>query len=483
MSDGAQLVSWRDYEGVEGFGAATQADVDDLNKALTAGQEINPPGVVTAGDGFALRVESLERTLRNTTYKMDHLRFFKAIPKVAAYNTVEEFNQIQSYGENPDAGYIDEGDLPEEDDAKYERKFAIVKYLGTVRRVTHVMSLVKPAHGNVIAQETINGTMHLLRILERGLFYARSDLSALQFDGFEKLLLDEAPAANIIDLRGKPLSEDFLIDGALTISDQPNYGTPTHLHVNPKTKADLVKTFFPKERYDLFQKTDTGLVGLDIKGFTSPAGDVRFEPNVFVNDGGGPGAAAVGDAAKRPGTPTVSTAATTPVEATAKFEADDAGDYFYVIQAVNRYGRSAPVDLAAGPAAVTVAEGDKVTWGMTPGGATAVDWYEVFRTKVDGASGTERLILRVPNTAGAGEETIDDLNDSLPGTTSAFLFQQNIESLSFKQLAPMVKIPLATIDSSIRWMQLIYGVPTLYTPGKNVLYRNVGRAANFVGQP
>lgn len=86
MSD-SNLVSWRDYEGVEGFGSATQEDVNDLNKALTAGQDINPPGSVTAGDGFALRVESLERTLRNTTFKMDHIRFWKAIPKVAASTT------------------------------------------------------------------------------------------------------------------------------------------------------------------------------------------------------------------------------------------------------------------------------------------------------------------------------------------------------------------------------------------------------------
>jgi len=56
------MVSWRDYAGVEGFGQSTQADVDDLNKALAAGQDINPPGSFTAGDGFALRVESLERT-------------------------------------------------------------------------------------------------------------------------------------------------------------------------------------------------------------------------------------------------------------------------------------------------------------------------------------------------------------------------------------------------------------------------------------
>src|SRR5262245_5918211 len=118
-SSEANLVSWREYQGVEGFGEASRQDVNDLNKALVAGQDINPPGSVTAGDGFAMRVESLERTLRNTTFKMDHIRFWKSIPKVAAYNTVEEFNQIQSYGENPDAGYIAEGGLPEEDDSRY----------------------------------------------------------------------------------------------------------------------------------------------------------------------------------------------------------------------------------------------------------------------------------------------------------------------------------------------------------------------------
>ncbi len=218
------MVSWRDYAGVEGFGHTVMEDVDDLNKALAAGQDINPPGSFTAGDGFALRVESLDRTLRNTTYKMQHIRFWRNIPKLPAYNTVEEYNLITQYGGNPDAAFIDEGDLPEEDDSIYERKFSVVKYLGTVRRVTHVMSLVKPAHGNVIAQETVSGTMHLLRTIERNLFKGDSTLSALQWDGFEKLMLDNAPATNIIDLRGRPLTEDNLIDGALTIQDAPNYG-------------------------------------------------------------------------------------------------------------------------------------------------------------------------------------------------------------------------------------------------------------------
>ena len=153
MGINTDMVSWRDYEGVEGFGSASPEDVDDLNKALTVGQDRDPPGSVTAGDGFALRVESLDRTLRNVIYRAEHLRLFKAMPKVAAYNTVEEYNQIQGYGQNDDSAWIAEGDLPSETDSSYERKFAVTKYLGTTRIVSHVATLVKPAHGPIVAQE------------------------------------------------------------------------------------------------------------------------------------------------------------------------------------------------------------------------------------------------------------------------------------------------------------------------------------------
>lgn len=57
------MVSWKDYEGLDGFsGSASQQDVDALNKALLVGDSVNAPGAPVAGDGFAMRVESLERT-------------------------------------------------------------------------------------------------------------------------------------------------------------------------------------------------------------------------------------------------------------------------------------------------------------------------------------------------------------------------------------------------------------------------------------
>lgn len=465
------MVSWKDYDGIEGFGQASADEVANLNKALTAGQDISKPSVA-AGEGFALRVESLEATLKVTTFKMKEIRFWKAIPKIPAYNTVEEHNEQSSYGQNADNLWIDEGDLPESDDSTYERQYAVIRYMGTTRKVSHVATMIKPAHGNIVAQETVAGTMHLLRGLERNLFIGDNSLSSLQFDGYRKLLADNAPATNIVDLRGAYLTEDILSDACRTVMDAPNYGQSTHFHINPQVHGDLAKTFFPKERHGTFDAKN-GVIGLNLDGFQGPSGVVKFEPNVFIDDGGAYNAAALGDSTKRPGTPTISTSLAAS-GTTSQFTADDAGSYYYTIVACNRYGKSAPVDANEAGGAFAVAAGEDVTFGVTPAGS-ATAWYEVYRTKKGGADGTERLIQRIVNSNTTSEQVITDTNANLPGTYNGYLFQQNLESMSFKQLAPMVKIPLATIDTSIRWAQVIYGVPVLYAPGKNLLFKNIGR--------
>jgi hypothetical protein len=475
-----QNVSWQDYAGLDGFGGGAfgPAELEAINKALTVGQDINNPGAAP-GQGFPLRVESLEATLKNLTFQMSHIRLWKAIPKIPAANTVEEFNEISSYGVS-DQGFVAEGALPNEDDSTYARRYAVIKYLGTTRKVSHVATMVRSATGNIIANETVNGTMLLLRMVESALFYGDSALSDLQFDGFSKMIASRSPASNVVDLRGQPLDEDVLQDISLILSDAPNYGVPTHMHMNPRVKADLVKSIFPKGRYDVFNKPDSGMIGLDSKGYVSPAGDVVFEPNTFITDGGSPTAAAVGDASKIPGSPTISTAATSPVDALSKFGADDAGSYWYYIVAHNDYGHSAPVAVSG--AAIAIAAGDKMTFGVTPA-AAGVKWFQLYRTKMGVAApalSDYRLIAKIPNAAGAGATTVNDYNGVLPFCTEAFLFQQNVQALSFKQLCPMIKIPLATTDANIRWMQFLYGTPTLYAPGKVLKVINIGRAAGSI---
>lgn len=439
------MVSWKDYAGLEGFGSGSGEEVADLRKALAAGQDINAPAAA-AGEGFPLRVESLENTLKVVTYRMDDVRMWQAITKLPAFNTVEEYNRLESYGAGV-AAFISEGDLPTADDSQYSRQYTVIKYVGTTRAVTHVMSLVRPAHGNVVAQETVNGMAWLLKQIERGLFFGDSSLIPVQWDGLEKLITDGAPNAtlNTIDMRGKPLNEDVLNDGCLIVKSEPNYGRATDLHCADGAFSDLAKQFYPAERINLPPAGwQNGMVGLNIQGFYSQFGPVKFNPNVFVQFGPPVGTGTVGNAAQIPSTLTESVAPAAAPASGSLFIATDVGDYYYKARAINRYGKSAPVAMT-GP--VTVAAGDSVTMTFADG-ATAGTAIEVYRTDKDGAAGTERYMTTV---ARSGATTaFEDKNENIPGTSKAFLVQQNLEYFSFKQLAPAVKIPLATIDTSIR---------------------------------
>lgn len=469
------FVSWRDYEGLEGFGASSAVEVQELRKALAAGADINPPGV-TAGQGFPLRIESLEKTLKVVTYRMDDVRLWKNVTKLPAYNTVEEYNRLREYGSGV-AGFIAEGDAPSTDDSTYSREFTIIKFAGTTRSVTHVMSLVRPAHGPVIAQETVNGTAWLLKQIETKLFFGNATNIPVEWDGLDALIRAGAPTANIIDLRGAPLSEDILNDACLTVKTAPNYGRPTDLYCADGAYSDLAKSFYPAERFPLNPAGwQDGMVGLSIKGFHSMVGPVMFNPDVFLEFGAAPSASAIGDATKRPSAPTESVApADGGADPLSQWTASWIGDYYWKVVAVNRYGKSAPLTMT-GP--VTSVLAHKITMTVADG-ATAGTCFEVYRSTKGGAAGTCKLMMTVARTGAT--TVITDNNIYLPGCSSAFLIQQNIEYFSFKQLCPFVKIPLATIDTSIRWMQLLYGAPTVYAPGKSVIFQNVGRAPASVG--
>jgi len=485
-----EFVSWRDYEGladgmmgseggsIAGLGSAS--DVAELNKALMAGSAINNPGA-GPGEGFPIRVESLDSTLFNVTYRAKDVKFWKSLYKDAAFNTVEEFSRLDSYGSG-NAVWMGEGDLPAEDDSEYSRQYTRIKFMGTVRRVSHVMTLLRSAVGNVVARETVNGTLFMLRQLERTLFDGDENLIGVQMDGLEKILtnswgataLDDGywsgyEADNVIDLRGAPLTEDHIADMAERLVAEPNYGQPSDLWLPTGPMKDLSKIMYPKERYDLPAPRD-GLAGISISGVTTPFGNIRLNPDIFMPDSSLANANGVGAAAQRPNAPVVAAPAS-PVYAgadTTYWAAGDAGTYFYRVVACNRFGKSAPVNSAA----IVVAAADSVTIQVTDGG-NATSYYEVYRTEAAGAVGTARLIMRVPRTAAV--QTITDLNRFLPGASRGYMLTQSSEVLKFKQLAPMSKIPLATIDTSVRWAQIMYGALQVMKPLQNGMFINVGR--------
>jgi len=458
-------VSLKDYEGAAGFGMNPFGMVEDINKALSAGYQ--NPG--QAGGG-ALRMESLEATMRIVTFTQANIKLWRALPKLPAFSTVEEYTIQTSYG--GDAGiFTREGELPQASDAAYERKVAQVKFMGIQKEITHPQMLVRPAHGSVLALETQNGAIKLLEQIERKLFTGNSLIVPEEFDGLFKQITDDSYAAtqNVLDMRGGPITEDSLEEAANLVVEA--YGVPTDLYMAPRALSDMAKQFYPRERVNLPAAID-GKVGLAVTAFQSNAGLIAFQNNIFLRSGKNNGvksAPVSATAVRAPSAPTVAVAdpgATTG----SKFRAGDAATYIYKVSAANRFGESAS-GTSAGQA---VAAGESINVTITDGGgADGATGYNVYRSSAGGAAGTCQFLTQVQRVGASATTVFADLNLTIPGCSNAYLLQMNLQNLSFRQLAPMIKIPLATLAASVRWMQLIYGTPIVYSPRRNVIFTNV----------
>jgi len=335
-------------------------------------------------------------------------------------------------------------------------------------RVTHVANTIRAAHGNVIAQETQNKTMELLKLTENALFFGDSALIPEQMDGLEKLILAGAPS-NVVDLRGGSLTESNFNDMLLAIRE--NYGTATDAYFTPGAFSDLAKTVYERQRFAVAPAP--GVLGSQVTAFQGQHGKVNLHDHIFIQPGQLALAGGLGKTEKRPLAPTISVQPAAAPNAASQFGVGTNGTYFYRVVAGNRFGLSAPVDTAG----VAVAVGDQVTFTITDGGQ-ATTFYEIYRTAVGAAAATAKLMIRVPRAAGTPLTVITDQNEDLPGTSKGFMLMQNNRSFALSQLLPMTRIPLATIDTSIRWAQVLYIGLKMYAPAKNLVIKNIGRAAN-----
>lgn len=464
------MISMKDYEGYHGFGQLAQVEVDELSKALGAGYQ-NPP----VSGSNALRVESLEQTLRVLTFTQAHVQFWRDIPKLPAFSTVEEYNVQTSYG-SEGGMFTRAGELPQVQDASYERRTALVKYVTTQREVDHPTTLVRPAHGNVVAQETQNGGVWILERIERALYTGRSDIISEAWDGLDQQIRSDPSAANIaiIDLRGGILTEDNVEDATNRVIEA--YGVPTDLYAAPKALSSMVKQFYPRERFNMPAPVD-GTVGMSVNRIRTQAGLINLKGNIFLRSGKNnsvKNAPVAANAVRAPVVPGASAANNAGPVTASLFGSGDVGTWRYKVTSVNRFGESA---ASAGTSAAINAALDTITLTITNNSDSSdpTTGYNIYRTPVvGGVAGTEQYLTQVPRIGGAATTTFVDVNRFLPNTSRAYLKQMNLQAISFRQLAPMMKIPLATIALSIRWAMLMYGMPIVYATRKFTIFDNVG---------
>lgn len=475
-------------------GVSSQGELAELQKAIAAGEITGRETTDSLTDsGAPLKVESLENTLKVITWKENDVVLWKKVPKLPAYNTVEEYNQLVSYGDDGLGAFNNEGELPMEADSVYARRAQLVKFMGVTGAVTHPMQLVTTMIGDVLQREIQNKIQWLLHKADVALAYADSNVVPQQFNGFYQQhatgvvnnQLDSAltpvqyqaylDSNNVVDLGGSRLSEDAIETAGLGIIE--NYGYGDTLMAPPEVLSNFVKAFHESKliQPNTAALTD-GVMGQRVRSFMSQFGEIGLEYDKFLKasrprlPGSGKQNPKAPDA---PGVPTVGI-----VGGEGFFPNGTAADYLYAVAAVNRYGEG---DLVPGTGAITVGAdvGDALDITFTPGSGTypptgyviylsepgGTRYYPIHRfSAAQHAAGW--------NGAGAGAARVK--YQIWPNTESAFLIENDIQIWSFKQLAPLMKMDLAVLEPARRFMVLLYGTPQLYAPKKMVKFINIG---------
>lgn len=478
------MVGLKDYEGYNlggfsngigagGGGQISAAELADLNKALTVGNQ--SPRMV---GGAPLQAQSLETTLRYLTFTTEHIQLWKDLPKTPAFSTNVEFTVATNYGAEV-GGFVTDGDPGQVIDGNYERRNAFIKFLALQGEVVHSTLLTRPAHGDVMAIKTREVTTALLKILEQALFFARQDINPQAFDGFDQILRKDSllgdanpNTPNILDLRGGPLTTDYVEAAQNTIVEATGRGSV--LYMASKALSSISTQYQQKERVPLPTASEGYAVGTPVKQYNSSGGPIYFKTNYFLRSGKVNGkklAPTSASSTRAPTAPTLAVAPSTPASPSL-FVAADAGAWNYVATAVNNWGESAK---SASIAQTLVAAGDIFTATVTDGGGSfPATGYNLYRVKTAGAgAGKEEFLYSVVRVGAAATSVFIDTNRYLPGTSRAYLFQMNTEAVNIYQLAPMMKIAMATQALSVRWAQCIYLVPVLYALGRLVIFDNV----------
>jgi hypothetical protein len=479
------------------YGSASQEQLQELLKAIQAGHETAAGG--SNETGFALRPESLEATLKNLTFRDEHVQLWKQLPKSRAFNTIEEFNQLSSYGTESFSAFTQEGELPAADDSTYLRKLTKIKFMGTLRAVSHPMGMVTSAHGSVIDQETVNGTLWLMRQVEKALIFGDETTNSAAWDGMVKQIavppsnktMYEDPSActgNILDLKsastGKAtaLTEDSLDTVCEDVYGSGNFGKLTDVYYSTAAHRQFARDVLGSSSGNIRVNVDNLQggplkAGYTMSAFASQFGDVNLKPNVFMtprkvtqatiaahgNDDSSKGTV-------KPAAPSFTI--THSNEAGVVWNAT--GFYTYTVVAVNSGGSSAGATIKSDD---TEDVSTKLALTITPGAGGTPDGYIIFRSKVNALAGgdanTELFeIGRVKDSGGATTSYVDK-DQIVAGSSMALAFTMNTDVCAFKQLAPFTKIPLAQIDLRTRWAQVLYGAPVLYAPQKCALIINI----------
>ena len=467
-------------------GLVSADELEQLQKAITAGYGYaGKPTDLTYGG--VIQTESLESTLKSVTFDMKNLKFWPSLSIDKASNLFEQYNRLTAYGDDA-SPYIGEGGAPQESDSTYVRDGQRICFFGTRRKVSHQMTLVRTTVGDVVASQAKEGTMDILKKLERELYWGNayfvnaagmqtgsvSDMpvASISMNGLlQQLLKGDADsqqqsgdfqgygayASVVYELNGATVAQDDI--EALSVILLENFGNPSELHAEPAVISAFVKQFYPQFRSAPGLANQT--VGYDVSKVQTTCGAMDLKPNLFLRSKGVVRPQAVN--ANCPSIAGVSIAGSRASGTTTL----PAGSYLYALTLVNDFGESAPIYMGS---AVSASAGDVVTVTISGSIPAGVKSYKLYRSAPGAAASTSAFIC---NSKVAS--TVVDANVKLPGLGEGFLLDMSAECMRFKQLAPLSKINFAIVTTALEFAIVLYGALFIYTPRFSGVFRDMGR--------
>lgn len=473
-------------QGVE-QGIVSPAEIESLQKALTAGYGYaGAPTELTHGG--VLQTESLEAGLKSITFDMKNLKFWPAITIDKANNLFETYNRLVSYGGDSEP-YMGEGGAPQEEDSTYVRDGQRIVFFGTRRKVSHQMTLVRTSVGDAVEQQSKEGTMHLLKKIERELYWGHSHFVGI--DGVQRASVADLPASSISmngllyqikraeddaqqrsgdfegygeyepvvkSLDGRTINQDDVEELAVVLLE--NFSAPSEIHLEPKVLSSFVRQFYPQFRSEPGLANQT--VGYDVSKVQTSAGTMDLKPNLFLKPRDRARPKAVNKGA--PSIAGLSVTGAAQGAATGKLAA---GDYIYKVTFVNDFGESSPIEAAP----VTAVADDSIDLTIAGAIPAEVKYMRVYRTAPGGAAASARFIGNYKN----GIAVIKDINDKLPGLGEAFMLDMSADVMKFKQLCPLSKLSFAVVTTALEFAIVLYGSLVVFCPRFLGAWQNVGK--------
>lgn len=441
---------------------ALQGFTEIASKTLTTGHQINPGEQV---DGSALRREFLDDQITMLTWTEGDLEFYRDVPRRPSVSTVAQYDVYLRHGKVGHSRFVAEIGVAQISDPSVRKKNVNMKFVSDTKQISLAAGLVDSIQDPTRIL-TEDGVAVVAKTIEWASFYGDADLSdntdpdsGLEFNGLAKLI----DKNNVVDARGKSLTQELLNKAAVVVSK--GYGRATDAYMPIGVQADFVNQQLAKQTQLIRDNSDNVTMGFNVQGFNSARGFIKLHGSTVME------LENILDESMMP-------APTAPLQPSVKAAVQtgkggrfEVGTEVYKVVVHSDEAESIPSE-AVTAAIANATDGVQLTVTITGMYQQRPQYVSIYRQGYE--TSQFYLIDRVPASKIEGQTlTYLDKNETIPETADVFVGEMNPAVIHLFELLPMMRLPLAQINATITFSILWYGALALRAPKKWVRIKNV----------